>query len=911
MLRSAIEENNAARALSEANLEEARDLCFQEVLTRLEVAGLTWGDLVEWICTPGTGRGDIRYRGLFERGAQVERILDLWVSKNSRTGRDTVHKWALQYVGQVVSKEGHQATKSGTLMSCRMALTESFVLNFNFSSMHRALSDLCPSMADLMHAFSTTQRQRHRAKQISESAQEEERVGQALSNLLATRSQNNSYVRHILGLYLYTSGAQRQVLSVLSALGICSGYTTIAGSGSESEPTPEVSTGQRLEERRDRDAIEQEPNNASQTPTTGLKHSLYRGVGLLQRLCAACRLTSRTCAQTKLCGHVYDNINMMFKIAEQILGRKDSQENGTCATIFPLLDARAEDMQTADMLASFDAAPPLSLKDILHTSIEAIQFEDSLEHAALRDLVYTSDLFARFRPAVAASLPHTDHQIPLHRTEIHPLPTMNIDESSIVGNAQVIDTMFQELGFDVGTTKFSGIVRPIFGDQLSIARLRTLFANRAGHESIARSYSNLIFGPGFFHHQMALTHGIIETHWGDPHAGTRNPGSLSFLNTVLDRKPIVLTSLPPYRTCRDLIFVSLSACLLHCLERVCGWDSFSDYIAEVSFNDFCAHVKKIMKTYVNAAECPSSTTKTPQVTEGDIIYENICLFLRDALVLREFTDAIKGGYSGRIIRTLKVLALMYRGSGRTKYAHELLHLIHNLTHVWPKPLRDIVIKNWLVNPSGKPNSWVPVDLLQEHMNFWVKVIFKAQGSNASWDWLGMISPCIGVLRKLALEVNGALGVRLGSKHHTPNVERDLMAICNSLQEHNVFGIERGRVINPIDVMNGLVPNVINIGLNQLAGPLDEYNDVFRKLQRRRRMTPLIELAAPAGDVESQTHRTSDVRFVLWLVIYYGSIPSADLVTLLAAWYYQQPSCYCGRLFRCIPPGGRSCQRHGQ
>lgn len=105
--------------------------------------------------------------------------------------------------------------------------------------------------------------------------------------------------------------------------------------------------------------------------------------------------------------------------------------------------------------------------------------------------------------------------------------------------------------------------------------------------------------------------------------------------------------------------------------------------------------------------------------------------------MREFTDAIKGGYSGRIIRTLKVLALMYRGSGRTKYAHELLHLIHNLTHVWPKPLRyvfagsmslynshlrrDIIIKNWLVNPSGKPNSWVPVDLLQEHMNFWVKV----------------------------------------------------------------------------------------------------------------------------------------------------------------------------------------------
>lgn len=133
----------------------------------------------------------------------------------------------------------------------------------------------------------------------------------------------------------------------------------------------------------------------------------------------------------------------------------------------------------------------------------------------------------------------------------------------------------------------------------------------------------------------------------------------------------------------------------------------------------------------------------------------------------------------------------------------------------------------------------------------------------------MISPCIGVLRKLALEVNGALGVRLGSKHQTPNVERDLMAVCNSLQEHNVFGIERGRVINSTDVTSGLVPNVINIGLNQLAGPLNDYNDVFRKLQRRRRMTPLTELAVPAAgmdtvvsDLQCQTHRTSDVRSVL-------------------------------------------------
>lgn len=424
-----------------------------------------------------------------------------------------------------------------------------------------------------------------------------------------------------MGLYLYASGAQRQVLSVLSTVGFCSSYTSLAGSGDthnrvgeelpqtapdkppsndagEASVLPsgdedddpdwlpdlmdeEESTGNEHrsdeEERadkedssqdeageadanagqgqgRDRDAIESaEAKSQDQAPVGGVSGLLYRGAGLLRRISVACRTSSRQCAQTSLCGHVYDNINMMFKIAEQILGRKDSQENGTCATIFPLYDARPEDMQTSDLLNSFDAAPPLSLDDILHTPAEAKLFHESLTHAALRDLVSSSDLFTRFRSEVDKCLPATDDQIPLHRTEVYPLPAMNIDESSITGNAEVVDTMFKELGFDIGTTKFCGIVRPMFGDQLSIARLRSLITNRAGHDMVARSYAHLVFGPGFFHHQLAITHGILQAHWGDPHAGTSNPASLSFFNTVLDRKPIVLTSLPPYRACRDLI----------------------------------------------------------------------------------------------------------------------------------------------------------------------------------------------------------------------------------------------------------------------------------------------------------------------------------------------------------------------
>ena len=34
---------------------------------------------------------------------------------------------------------------------------------------------------------------------------------------------------------------------------------------------------------------------------------------------------------------------------------------------------------------------------------------------------------------------------------------------------------------------------------------------------------------------------------------------------------------------------------------------------------------------------------------------------------------------------------------------------------------NIVMKNWLVNPTGHGNGFIPVDLLQEHMNLYIKV----------------------------------------------------------------------------------------------------------------------------------------------------------------------------------------------
>ena len=179
-----------------------------------------------------------------------------------------------------------------------------------------------------------------------------------------------------------------------------------------------------------------------------------------------------------------------------------------------------------------------------------------------------------------------------------------------------------------------------------------------------------------------------------------------------------------------------------------------------------------------------------------------------------------------------------------------------------------MLKNWLLNPTGRANAWVPVDLVQEHFIFWTKVchiktglvillsnllqiVYSAQGSNASWEWLANITPCINTLRKLATQLNTTLGSRQGTKHHTPGLENDVREIVKSLRTHRVYQQEPGRII---ESDSPIVPNILVSGLTRLATPLQAYNTAFERFRARLRLRPLIgESLLANNSTQSERH----------------------------------------------------------
>ncbi|KAJ7855701.1 hypothetical protein B0H13DRAFT_2357727 [Mycena leptocephala] len=318
-------------------------------------------------------------------------------------------------------------------------------------------------------------------------------------------------------------------------------------------------------------------------------------------------------------------------------------------------------------------------------------------------------------------------------------------------------------GSDAGTSPSSG---PL---PVSLAYIPTLYWLRPGPARLSPGLFPTITG-----HRLDASSSSSIT-W---------PEAIPVFDRALSPLWLRIT-LPPFRTCRNLVFVSLYAQVLHCLLLITGASTLDQCADSIqSFKELEAHARAIQRTYANASVVSDLWWKRNMADGSEDM--NACLLLRDALVSREFTDPIKARDSGRIVLVLKVLALSYRGNGRTKYTYEMMHLIHNLTHVWPLAIQKIVLNNWLLNPTGNPFSWVEADLMQEHMNYWIKTIYQAHGSGASWEWLEMIAPCISVLRCLSTTIHQVLGSDQGTKHEPADLKEDIALLMASLAEHDAM-----------------------------------------------------------------------------------------------------------------------------
>ncbi|KAJ7934603.1 hypothetical protein B0H13DRAFT_2305373 [Mycena leptocephala] len=377
--------------LEQVRLEEearavllARTEMFDRFLDEMHTNNVSVAHFMDYVFNPANKfDADWRWKGFFAHRPRVERIFGYWTtSKYNATTRAFIDEWAKEHVAGKVYTEARSITNSGILSRAKKVINEQFFLDFNLTQLTETLRTMAPFAFTIFDAFSTTARQLSQVKPAFRQRKEIMK-GTAALTLLWGRSQKNNYTEAVTGTYLAATGGQRQHYSVLGLYGFAMGYTSIisrstgkasAEDGDVAEP---VAVGAQdsdseggLNDIDDIDsglpALEPAPgkNKKTKKKKKSKKRKRVRGPGLFSSLHDACMTTSRALAATRSTMFVYDNVNLMNRIAEQILGRKSAQENGTCATLIPLHNAKLEHLLTSELDKSILSARPLTVDDI-------------------------------------------------------------------------------------------------------------------------------------------------------------------------------------------------------------------------------------------------------------------------------------------------------------------------------------------------------------------------------------------------------------------------------------------------------------------------------------------------------------------------------------------------------------------
>ncbi|KAG8740874.1 hypothetical protein FRC12_015852 [Ceratobasidium sp. 428] len=660
-----------------------------------------------------------------------------------------VRAWAKEIAREELLREGKRMEKQHILNTSANSLTVDSLKDWSPDVIYKHLCDYMPYFVSLLESFVVDGEHSSGAK-VDEVPITVSVVGSILWN---KRSQRSNLFAKGFSTYLYGSGVHAATINVMNRLGIGVSYSVLLESLS--------SLNRSCTER-------------------------------FQEVASYCRSM-----------FVWDNVNFDKVPAEQRIKNSGSFASGTAATLIELHpppgcgpEAIDEALDLDKYLSSVEKAADLKIDDVTPTEEDMKNLRNEFVFETINVLVeHAGELFKPFKNTNLKHRPLIRPLLPLRTTKAYPLPTLHVDQSSASGNSTIIEELRRITQIDKSEL-FKHRLSIATGDLLTILRIlslrdvRTLYMRTPVHiKNRHQNLSYLVPFSSLFHIRIAAVTGIIQTHFGKPNARpVDGPASLWRHNEVLKRKNIPISQSLKYRTVQDLTFHSLYARLFDVVRITSGCDSlqqFGEQLARLSHDNGWERLTSVVSTAI-------TRFTTPETAEDDDVLRNSILFIRDALLFRCFATSIKCGNMAMVELILKIWAISFRGAGRTQYAGELLRLRHNLVHAWPKPLRELILSNMLVNMTGKENGWKETDLLQEHLNYWIKAVYKARGPNATWKWLSEISTCILALRELATQVNTSLAPRNSSRHTTPNLQADLDALVKSLVESKIHESDPAR-----------------------------------------------------------------------------------------------------------------------
>ncbi|KAJ6609740.1 hypothetical protein B0H10DRAFT_2295466, partial [Mycena sp. CBHHK59/15] len=562
----------------------------------------------------------------------------------------------------------------------------------------------------------------------------------ACAMLSISRSQLANNYQVVIGLFLLASGASKREMEVLAHAGLSTSYSAI------------------------REHI----------------HTLSEeAVKRFQQL-----------IKNQMCFIVWDNLNIAFRVESQRLNSANHFDNGTTATAIPVYNPYTGGATPLGTLP-LSMKPPRTttfpvidwnIDDVLPSPLSVEQVGQcclwQLKRLAFENIKNLEHLRKAFEDC-----PEVD-PIAVHKTDQYPLPAMHEDESSIEGTIRVYVQILRNLGVTDDDLRAHGLMFDD-GDLLTDSLIDKIESARRNSDGPIDGMKASVRRFGLFHAKMAGCRLVINEHWGQPNSSW--PGSLWWEHNKLLKRKLISAGwktkkATPWKPCHELLQISIAAHVKDGFRIHCGHADLDAWAASATMEEFNAVVERVYRKLFTT-EALDNLRSLPH---RDISHENVILLNRDALFYIEFVSAIKKGDIGRVVNVLQLWMVMMR-SPKTmpKYADAIFETLRRIDRYDPV-LKHFFLHNWLVNLTGRPYSFKEVDLLQEHQNFWAKIIYNAKGSNRSWSWLSMITVCIFTLRDTMRTVQKTFNITgYGERHTVPDMTEEVQTLADALKDEQL------------------------------------------------------------------------------------------------------------------------------
>lgn len=295
-------------------------------------------------------------------------------------------------------------------------------------------------------------------------------------------------------------------------------------------------------------------------------------------------------------------------------------------------------------------------------------------------------------------------QIPVIKTPIIAASAMDVNNSTVAGNIQAIENLLAQGGIfdpheiddsDYGTINREApdptdFVVLFHGDLGTGERIASLLQRQSIEATPWRQFQHVVFIPGLFHLKMAAADALWRAFI---HPTSARHDETSVMHDIAQLRPCetgIFASKPGFRRMHQVIGHDGICRWLDCWRvEVCrrshheSLDTFA--LSEPSFEDVQEIAKHLAREYV-ANHKLTCTCQQPNVMR-DKQYENNLLINKYFLLYEELSYAMNMGDIARVESCIVAWSLIFKATGKHKYANAMTDFLINVHFHYPERLR--------------------------------------------------------------------------------------------------------------------------------------------------------------------------------------------------------------------------------